>query len=133
MGSIVSIHHLCVNTPDIEKSMRFYQEMLGFRLLSRESCAFGEYAMLRLGTSNLELIQPKEPTAESCGTCGSIAHFGLQVEDIDAVFAELKQKGVHFLSTNIDDCDEPMGGLRAVSLLGPSGEAINLYEFKHPF
>ena len=38
MGSIVSIHHLCVNTPDIEKSMRFYQEMLGFRLLSRESC-----------------------------------------------------------------------------------------------
>ncbi len=133
MGSIVSIHHLCVNTPDIEKSMRFYQKILGFRLLSRESCDFGEYAMLRLGTSNLELIQPKEPTAESFGTCGSIAHFGLQVEDIDAVFAELKQKGVHFLSTNIDDCDEPMGGLRAVSLLGPSGEAINLYEFKHPF
>ena len=133
MGKITGIHHLCIHTPDIETSLRFYRDTLGFRLLGRETCAFGEYAMLRLGASNLELIQPDNPTDESFGTCGSIAHFGLQTEDLDDVFRQLKQKGVSFLSEEIDDCSEPMGGLRAVSLLGPSGEAINLYEFKHTF
>ena len=55
------------------------------------------------------------------------------MRDIDAVVADLRKKGVQFLSEEIDDCDEPMGGLRAISLLGPSQEAINLYEFKRDF
>jgi catechol 2,3-dioxygenase-like lactoylglutathione lyase family enzyme len=133
MGKITGIHHLCVNTPDIEKSLAFYRDIFGFRLLSRETCAFGEYAMLRLGASNLELIQPNAPDEDSFGSRGSIAHFGLQVEGIDEVFAALKENGVPLLSGEVGDYPEPMGGLRAVSLTGPGGEAINLYEFKHAF
>ena len=133
MGDIYGIHHICVNTPDIDRSIAFYCDIIGFRLLGKESCAFGEYAMLRLNDSRLELIQPKNPDANSFGNCGSLTHFGLAVHDIDAVVAELRAKGVEFLTDAIDDFDEPMGGLRAISLLGPSGEAINLYEFKRDF
>ena len=133
MGSIYGIHHLCVNTPDIERSIAFYRDLIGFEVLGKESCAFGEYAMLRLNDSRLELIQPKHPDANSFGNCGSLAHFGLAVRDIDAVVADLKAKGVQFLSEGIIEDDEPMGGLRAISLLGPSQEAINLYEFKRDF
>ena len=133
MGAVTGIHHLCVNTPDIEISLRFYQDVFGFHLLGRETCAFGEYAMLRLGISNLELIQPNIPAEDSFGNRGSLAHFGLQVEGIDSVFADLKEKGVSFTSEEVEDYPEPMGGLRAVSLLGPSQEAINLYEFKRAF
>jgi catechol 2,3-dioxygenase-like lactoylglutathione lyase family enzyme len=133
MGAVTGIHHLCVNTPDIEKSVRFYRELFGFQLLDRETCSFGEYAMLRLGTSNLELIQPNDADEYSFGSRGALTHFGLQVEEIDEVFAELKEKGVRFTSVEIEYCDAPLGGLRAASLLGPSGEAINLYEFKRAF
>ena len=133
MGSIYGIHHICVNTPEIDRSIAFYRDLIGFTLLGRESCAFGEYAMLRLNNSRLELIQPKNPDANSFGNCGSLTHFGLAVRGIDEVVADLRAKGVQFLNEEIDDCDEPMGGLRAISLLGPSGEAINLYEFKLDF
>ena len=133
MGSIYGIHHICVNTPEIDRSIAFYRDLIGFTLLGRESCAFGEYAMLRLNDSRLELIQPKNPDANSFGNCGSLTHFGLAVRGIDEVVADLRAKGVQFLNEEIDDCDDPMGGLRAISLLGPSGEAINLYEFKRDF
>ena len=133
MGSIYGIHHICVNTPEIDRSIAFYRDLIGFTLLGRESCAFGEYARLRLNDSRLELIQPKNPDANSFGNCGSLTHFGLAVRGIDEVVADLRAKGVQFLNEEIDDCDEPMGGLRAISLLGPSGEAINLYEFKRDF
>lgn len=133
MGGIYGIHHLCVNTPDIDASVAFYRDVIGFELLGRERCDFGEYAMLRLNDSRLELIQPKRPTQDSFGNRGSLTHFGLAVKNIDEVVEDLRAKGVRFLSDEIDDCDAPMGGLRAISLLGPSQEAINLYEFKRDF
>lgn len=133
MSGIYGIHHICVNTPDIDKSIAFYCDFIGFKLLGKEHCAFGEYAMLRLNDSRLELIQPQNPGANSFGNDGALTHFGLAVRGIDEVVVDLRAKGVVFLSEVINDCDEPMGGLRAISLQGPSGEAINLYEFKRDF
>lgn len=133
MNGIYGIHHICVNTPDIEASVAFYRDIMGFRLLGRESCDFGEYAMLKLNNSRLELIQPNNPTGDSFGDKGSLTHLGLAVRGLDAVVAELRAKGVRFLSDNIEDDDAPMGGLRAIQLLGPSQEHINLYEWKHDF
>ena len=133
MEEIYEIHHLCINTPDMEKSIYFYKEIFGFTLLDREICDFGDYAMLRLGPSRLELISPKNPTEESFGDCGSITHFGLAVKGLDAAVAKLRAKGVTFLSSEIEESDAPMGGLRAIQLLGPAQEHINLYEFKKDF
>ena len=133
MSGIYGIHHLCVNTRNMDESLAFYRDLMGFSLLGRERCAFGEYAMLRLGESRLELIQPKAPDENSFGNRGSLTHFGLAVRNIDETVAGLRAKGVKFLSEEIVDCDEPMGGLRAISLLGPRQEAINLYEFKREF
>ncbi len=133
MEEIYEIHHLCVNTPDMDASIHFYTDLFGFKVIDRESCDFGEYAMLLLGTSRLELIQPKNPNENSFGEKGAIAHFGLGVHGLDSAVAKLKAKGVKFLSDEIEDDDAPMGGLRAISLLGPSQEHINLYEFKKAF
>ena len=45
---IYNIHHVCIYTPEIEKSINFYQDIMGFNLIGRETCDFGEYAMLKL-------------------------------------------------------------------------------------
>ena len=133
MNGICGFHHVCVNTPDIDKSIAFYTDIIGFHVVGRETCDFGEYAMLRLNDSRLELIQPNDADENSFGDKGSLAHLGLGVTGIDKVVAELRTKGVKFLSEGINEEDVPMGGLRAISLLGPSDEHINLYEFKRDF
>ena len=129
MGAIVGIHHLCVQTADLEASLRFYRDLIGFQVTDRETCDFGEYAMLKLGESRLELIQPKQADETSFGSQGALAHFGLAVTGIDEVCETLKQKGVRFETEAPARYEQPMGGFRAISLTGPAGEAINLYEF----
>lgn len=132
MGKILGIHHLCVRTPDIQKSLAFYRNTLGFETISRETCAFGEYAMLRLGASRLELIQPMPAEPDTYGSFGSLGHFGLEVQDIEEVHADLLKKGVVFMSDEVIVNTEPLNGFKAISFHGPGGEAINLYEFKKP-
>lgn len=133
MSGVYGFHHICINTPDIEKSIAFYQDLFGFNIVGRESCSFGEYAMLRLNDSRLELIQPNVQDENSFGDKGAITHIGLGVKGIDEVVAALREKGVRFLSEDINEEDAPMGGLRAISLLGPSQEHLNLYEFRRDF
>ena len=133
MRGIYGIHHICVHTPDIEKSIAFYRDIMGFSVIGRETCDFGEYAMMRLNDSLLELIQPNEQDDETFGDKGSITHIGLAVEGIEAVWDELHKKGVQLLSESIEDDDAPMGGLRVIQLLGPSQEHLNLYEWKRKF
>ena len=130
MGEIYEIHHICIHAKDLDESIAFYHDFFGFDLVGRESCEAEEYAMLRLGPSRLELIQPHRPKEEDFGDCGSITHIGLGVRDIDSVVDDLRARGVKFLSEEIEDKDEPLGGLRAIQLLGPADEHINLYEWK---
>ena len=111
MGEVYEIHHVCVHAKDLDESIAFYRDMFGFTLVGRESSDVDEYAMLKLGTSRLELIQPKPQKESDFGDRGSIAHIGLGVHDIE-------------------DKDAPLGGLRAVQMLGPADEHINLYEWK---
>ena len=133
MSGIYGIHHICVHTPEIEKSIAFYRDIIGFSLIGRETCDFGEYAMMKLNDSRLELIQPNEQDDDTFGDKGSITHIGLAVEGIEAVWDDLREKGVPLLSAEIQDDDAPMGGLRVIQLLGPSGEHLNLYEWKRAF
>ncbi|MBQ4431825.1 MAG: VOC family protein [Synergistaceae bacterium] len=133
MSGIYGIHHICICTPDIEKSVAFYRDIMGFGLIGRETCDFGEYAMMKLNDSRLELIQPNEQNEDTFGNKGSITHIGLAVEGIDSVWDDLRAKGVPLLSDSIEDDDAPMGGLRVIQLLGPSQEHINLYEWKRTF
>ena len=130
-GGITGIDHICVHTPDIEKSITFYQDVMGFHLSDRETCDFGEYAMLNLNDSQLELIQPNEQDEDTFGDKGSITHIGMAVQGIEYVWEELKAKGVPLLSKEIQDDEAPRGGLRVIQLLGPSGEHLNLYEWKN--
>ncbi len=133
MGEIYDIHHICVHAKNIDESIAFYCNIFGFTLVGKESSDVDEYAMLRIGSSRLELIQPKPQTENDFGDRGSIAHIGLAVHDIDSVVADLSAKGVKFLSDGIEDKDAPLGGLRAIQLLGPADEHINLYEWKKDF
>lgn len=133
MSGIYGIHHICIHARDIEASIAFYRDLMGFRVIGRETNANEEYAMLKLNDSRLELIQPFNFDGDTFGNRGSITHIGLAVEGIDDVVAELRAKGVEFFTDGVEDHDAPMGGMRVIQLLGPSEEHVNLYEWKRDF
>jgi len=125
---ITGIHHVCINTGNILESIDFYCSKLGFELIDREHCSFGEYALVKLGSAVLELIQPPLFEAEMSDN-GQIAHIGLAVENLYDLFDDLTAKGVVFKDGGVSEGNEPLGGMHFASLCGPGGEVINLYEF----
>jgi len=132
MAQITAIHHVCIDTWNIEESLSYYQEKLGFSLIGREQCSFGEYAMLRFGNARIELIQNADKTQNEIREAGPIAHIGFEVDDVEGIFSTLKEKGIVFKTEQVVRQDEPLGGLTACSTVGPSGEMLSFYHFRKP-
>lgn len=131
---IKGLHHISVYARNTQESLDFYLNTLGFELVDREDdCTFGGFCLIRLGSCWIELITPPEgadyvnwnlPEKEPV-----LSHFGMDVEDVDAVYRDLCAKGVKIRSNGIDALPKPLGGGRAFSVFGPCGEVINFYEF----
>lgn len=135
MGKIKGLHHICVFTKDMEKSIHFYRDQLGFEVVYQTivnpDTENLKYAFIRLGTFAIELLCPADPDKVPT-VRGIIDHIGLGVENIEEVMASLQKKGVKFgmeLATNT----ALMNGFKATSITGPSGETISLYEFNPPY
>ena len=130
MAEVLGIHHVNIETWDIENSIRFYRDKLGFALVDRETCSFGEYAMMKAGQARIELIQHGETRPDSVEReAGPIPHIGFEVDDVPAIHAALKAKGVVFRAEEVERYDEPNGGIEVVCTKGPSGEELNFYHF----
>lgn len=110
---------------DVQRSIAFYTQMLGFKVDSQNLPAFGQVSI-----SNLKLIlsgpgasgsrpmpdgQQQEP--------GGWNRIVLQVEDLSARIADLKNKGVNFRN----EMEVGPGG-RQIQVEDPDGNPIELFE-----
>jgi lactoylglutathione lyase len=139
-GPLLGLAHVNVQAADVERSIAFYRDTLGFTLVDTSNLERSgrtmQYALLKLGTCVIEL-SPASPPADA-GTApaavssgGPINHFALAVADVDKAVAALKAKGVSIArdpSTN----EQLFGGIRMVFISGPSGERIELFQFLNP-
>lgn len=119
--------HIGIYTEDLEKSIAFY-EKIGAKYLQNSSVmkADGErkLVMMEFAGFLIELIQPagEVPNGE-----GSIAHFAVYVDDLDAAAADLKKLGVDtFLTAEKNVQPGVFGGCDNWFFKGPSGEIIEL-------
>ena len=132
MAKVLGIHHVQIETWNIEESIRYYRDKLGFDMVDRETCSFGEYAMMKSGSARIELIQHCETREDDPGRpAGPIPHIGFEVDDVPAIHKELKARGVVFREEEVERYDEPNGGIEVVCTKGPSGEELNFYHFIH--
>lgn len=138
MGRITGMHHLCVYTDEIEKTVDFYCNILGFqmiyRIIEKEGCEPDgffplQYALIGLGNCRIEILQPYDSSGIHKGIQGAIDHIGLSVVNIEEVVADLKEKGVVF-NGEIAVNTTLMNGFKGTSFYGPNGENIALYEFR---
>ena len=85
---ISRIGQIAINAHDVERAAAFYQDALGLKLLFR---AGPRLAFFDCGGGRLMLTLPEKPEFDHPS---SILYFA--VPDIQAAYAAMKTKGVHF-------------------------------------
>ncbi len=143
---IGGVHHSGISTPDIARLIAFYRDVIGFELcyemaldqpnaqadamLEMEGTTV-KMAMMRTGSSYIELLQFDTPAGAPRGAGWKLAdhginHLCLMVDDIDAEYARLSAAGMHFHAP-------PVHSSRPTTVCygrDPDGNRIELMQFK---
>ena len=138
----IQIRHIGVVVFDIEKTLGFYRDMLGFSIV-RDTEEYGGYIDTLLGEKGasvrtvklssgsntlIELLYFSSPSAEpgqqKVCTAG-FSHIALTVEKIDAAYKKLQQKGIVFISAPQVSPDRRA---KVVFCRDPEGNLVELVE-----
>ena len=99
-------HHVGVVVQDIEASIAWYVDRLGFERGIGFPFPGGQLAFVKRGAFRIEFFQvegaapmaAERETGASNLKIGGINHFAIQVADVDRTVAELESKGVEVAS-----------------------------------
>lgn len=142
---IRGIHHTAISTADLERSLAFYRDLLGFaqvmdfrwpegtenmnRTQALEESS-GRVVMLRAGNCMIELFEyatpdarPVDPRRPLCDH--GLTHFCLDVDDIEIEYARLSAGGMEFHCPPVD-----YGTVKTTYGRDPDGNCIELQEIK---
>lgn len=144
---IRGIHHTAISTPDLERALAFYRDVLGFVEVNDFTWPIGSTAidgivglkdssartvMLNAGNAMIEFFQyespppkPGDPTRPVSDH--GITHFCLDVRDIEAEYERLVAAGMTFHCPPQD-----LGEVKATYGRDPDGNVIELQEVLNP-
>jgi methylmalonyl-CoA/ethylmalonyl-CoA epimerase len=104
MPKINKINHVAIAVADIDGALSFWRDAMGLGVDHIEDVPSQKavVAFLPCGDSEVELVKP---TAEDTGVAkflvergGGMHHLCFEVDDIDAMLAQLKSKGVRLIN-----------------------------------
>lgn len=118
---MISAVHTIVYADDAEKARAFFRDVLKWPHVD----GGGGWLLFRTGPSELGV----HPTSSDDGSWSTTAHheIALMCDDVEAVVAELKAKGVEFTAGVRDEGF----GLTATFLVPGAGEMM-IYQPRHP-
>ncbi|CAM5087348.1 methylmalonyl-CoA epimerase, mitochondrial [Chelonia mydas] len=99
------LNHVAIAVPDLEKAQSFYKSVLGAQV--SETVPLPEHGVytvfVELGNTKLELLHPLGEKSPISGflqknKAGGMHHICIEVDDIKAAMAELKEKKIRILS-----------------------------------
>ncbi len=123
---IKGLVHIGVFITDIERSKKFYGEILGFTLDTTHELPGAHIAIMSAGTCILELV---EIVGEAQYPEGVVNHIAMEVEDLAQAMKELAAKGIKF-DTAEPVVDEKMcGGVTYIFFRGPDNEKIEILQY----
>jgi catechol 2,3-dioxygenase-like lactoylglutathione lyase family enzyme len=146
MASITNPHHTGFHVADLERSLHFYRDLLGFEVVFqwnpqapyiREVVGYPDVdlhvAVLRMPNSEvfLELLEyrnvertPVDTRTANPGT----AHVAFFVENLDELYADLVDRGVDSVSRPVTPAMGPNQGGRIVYMIDPDGFRVEFIE-----
>jgi catechol 2,3-dioxygenase-like lactoylglutathione lyase family enzyme len=118
--------HIHLRTPDQEATAQWFERIFGAQLI--RSTQQGKPRIdMKLGGANI-FLAPVTPgdgvNAAPTTPYQGLDHFGLAVSGIDAIAADLKNKGVAFSK----EPHSPRPGIKICFLRGPQGISIELLD-----
>lgn len=125
---ITSISHIYHRVRDLDEAIEFFTQKLGFTLLRKYVQQGRPQAYVELGNVLLQLSAVRDPADLPAGEPAD-RHFGLNVTDIDAVFADFKRKGVDVVA---DPHPTYSFWGRQGAIRDPSGHVIPVREWEAP-
>ena len=124
MAKVLGFDHVSVIVKDAEKSLAFYQELLGLELLERPNLGFPGYWLDLKAGQSLHIMQLDNPNEGSIRPehGGRDFHFALRVDSIDDYLKILQSKDVSFTKSK--------SGRKAVFIKDLDNNAFELFEFQ---
>lgn len=140
----LKINHMAITVADLDRSVRFYRDVLGMELLmldEEEGGAVGravgipqahiKFANLALAGSEIELIHFVDSDGQVLGgeanDVGKM-HICFQVDDIDVAYEELTSRGVQFWTPVNVISEGPAKDWKFVYFSDPDGVQLELLE-----
>ena len=150
MNVVSSLDHISVTVSDLDRSLAFYRDVLGFREVERHRLE-GETISMMAGKLNVimqvvrlsppkgpgilldlqQYIQPKGSVSNAQLGMANHSHFCFGVQDMETAYRDLRAKGVQFVSPPVTfdlGKDWDYGALRVVFLKDPDGFILELVE-----
>ena len=117
-----SLDHAHIFASDVAATIGFFESMLGARVVWDEEAAGVRNVRLRVGRGFVHLYdQPPK------GAHGVVHHLGIETDDLDALVARLRARGVP-LRNPVRDA----GAFRYVMIAGPDDLLLELFECREP-
>lgn len=122
------IDHVEIVTPDMDQTIDFYTNVLGFKLRERhktEAPPLEEIAYLDLADTTIELMAVKSavPLPAEPWTAG-YRMMAIEVDDMDATVAYLKTKGVELSRGPVQ-----MGKSKRAEIKDPNGVSLEIRQW----
>ena len=126
---VAAIHHIAVQTSDIENALHFYTKILGAELLERRKFKKRDMAWLKVGEVRIELFSKREGEALETWSdfyAGPV-HLAFAVEELDAFLKAALHGGAKFHPSHPESFTPPVPGAEKIAyLLGPDGEEVEI-------
>ena len=118
--------HILLRVLDLERSKKFYSEVLGFHILEEDPAHGGTFMALPGQSHAIDLFQAKDLEAAARQTPGvrGLGHIAFRVDSEDALreaYATLKEHGVEITRT-IDHVSQ-----KSVYFNDPDGNTLEIY------
>ena len=150
MGVVKALDHVAITVSDLERSLPFYKDVLGFQEVERHRLE-GEGISTMAGKPDvvMQVVRLKAPEGPGIlldlqqyikpqGTVSNArlgmanhSHFCFGVKDLHATYKDLTEKGVEFVSAPVTfdlGKDWEYGALHVVFLKDPDGFILELVE-----
>lgn len=146
--SVSRIHHVGVTVADADRSLRFYRDLLGLRVLGDSRLTRPDIAAL-LGVDEIDLrvvdldsgdgrivelleyVTPRGHRVEYTSRDGGTGHIALQVRGLDAIAAGIEAAGGAVISRHAITAGDATGifaGARLLYVRDPDGMILELVE-----
>ena len=126
MIRLKELGHVLLRVLDLDRSKKFYTEVLGFKILEEDPEHGGTFLALEGQSHAIDLFQAKDPDAARQQTPGvrGLGHIAFRVESEDALkeaYATLQQHAVEITRT-IDHVSQ-----KSIYFNDPDGNTLEIY------